>query len=267
MARAINTATISFGLVSVPIKVYAANSALKVSFNTLTPSGNKVKQQYVDAVSGEVIDRKLGLKGYEYTKGKFVTFTPEELKQLESQSDKSIEIKEFVPAEEIDSVRVEKSFYLGTDGGEKSYTLLARVMEDNWVVAIAQWKSRGRDHLVVIRPYREDGMLGLAMQQIFYHDEVRDFKEVAVAGCDASEAEIELAGKLVESLRVDTFDLSKYKDHYTDRLQDVVDQKVAGKDITVSPVVPGGASVIDLYDALKQSLGQNNGPPTASVDN
>ena len=264
--RALNKGTVTFGLVSVPIKVYSANSPQKITLNLLSPEGHRVKMQFVDAVSGKVVDTKeSNLKGYEYAKNQYVQFTEEELQSLEAHKDEAIEIKEFVPAEEIESFRIEKSFLLGTNGGDKSYGLLASVLEENWMVAIAQWKSRGRDHLVAIRPIREGGMIGLVMQQLFYQAEQNHITEVGVSGCDASDAEKELANKLIETLKSDTLDLSKYKNEYLDRLNSAVQKKIAGQQVTsVGQTVPN-AAIIDLYEALKQSLDNKSPNVTTSA--
>lgn len=252
--RAINKCTISMGLVSVPVKVYAANSTNNVRFNYLSPKGNRLKQQYVDAITGEKVDTKTCAdKGYEYAKGKYVKFTADELSKLEASSSSEIDIKHFVPLEEIESLRVEKSYLLGTNGGEKSYSLLAKVMEDKWVAAIGTWKARGRDHLVAIEPVRENGMRGLVMQQLFYQDEHRSITEVGVSGCDASDAELELAGKLVETMTQSEMRWSDYKNEYVERVQNAVEAKIAGKDVQLLAQQPT-PKIIDLFEALKQSL-------------
>lgn len=254
MARAISTATISFGLVSIPCKVYAASKADKISFKTVTKNGNTVKQQYVDAVTGEVHERGEGSKGYEYTKGKMVTFSTDELKEMESASDNSMEIVEFVPAEEIDSVHIEKSYFLGTAGNDKAYALLSRIMEDEWVVAIAKWKARGREHLVAIRPYQEGEAKGLVLQQLFYANERRSFAEHGVTDVEVSEKELQLASQFVDQLRnMEGFQPRKYKDEYMCRVKTAIDQKVAGKCVNL-PAPTKKDTSLDLFEALQQSL-------------
>ena len=252
--RSVSNCTISMGLVSVPIKVYTANSANRISFNRLSPDGNRLKQQYVDTITGKVVDTKTCTdKGYEYAKGKYVKFTADELSKLDAAASSDIDIKHFVPLEEIESLRVEKSYLLGTNGGEKSYSLLSKVMEDKWVAAIGIWKSRGRDHLVAIEPVRENGMRGLAMQQLFYQDEHNSITEVGVSGCDASDAELELAGKLVETMTESEMKWSDYKNEYVERVQNMVEAKISGKDVNLLPQQPN-PQIIDLFEALKQSL-------------
>lgn len=247
--RAMATATISFGLVTVPVKVYAATSSEALSFNMITPAGNRVKQKLVDAVTGEYVERDECLKGYEYAKDQFVTFTKEELAKLDSENTKAIEIQEFVDASSVNPLFIEKVYFLGPDkGGDRGYSLLAQTMAAMGRVAVAQWTNRGRDHLVLIAPFED----GLCLYQCFYKDEVRSF-DVEVAKLSMSKPEEVVAKKLVEMLSTVSFDPSKYHDRYAKRVKDAVEQKVAGKEVTVPAEAPK-TSVLDLYEALKASL-------------
>lgn len=247
--KAFATGTISFGLVTVPIKVYAATSSEALSFNMITPAGNRVKQKLVDSVSGEEAERENCLKGYEYAKDQFVTFTKEELAKLDSENTKVMEIQEFVDAESVNPIFIEKVYFLGPDkGGDRGYALLAQTMSSLKKVAVAQWTNRGRDHLVLIAPFQD----GLCLYQCFYKDEVRDF-EVEVATATMSKPEEVVAKKLVSMLSTGAFDPSKYHDRYAKRVKDAVEQKIAGKEITVPAEAPK-TNVLDLYEALKASI-------------
>lgn len=247
--KAFATATISFGLVTVPVKVYAATSSEALSFNMITPAGNRVKQKLVDSVSGEEVERDKCGKGYEYAKDQFVTFTKEELAKLDSENTKVMEIQEFVDAASVNPLFIEKVYFLGPDkGGDRGYSLLAQTMASMNRVAVAQWTNRGRDHLVLIAPFQD----GLCLYQCFYKDEVRSF-DVEVAKLSMSKPEEVVAKKLVEMLSTGSFDPSKYHDRYAKRVKDAVDQKVAGKEITVPAEAPK-TNVLDLYEALKASL-------------
>lgn len=247
--KAFATATVSFGLVTVPVKVYAATSSEALSFNMITPAGNRVKQKLVDSVSGEEVERDKCGKGYEYAKDQFVTFTKEELAKLDSENTKVMEIQEFVDAASVNPLFIEKVYFLGPDkGGDRGYSLLAQTMASMKRVAVAQWTNRGRDHLVLIAPFQD----GLCLYQCFYKDEVRSF-DVEVAKLSMSKPEEVVAKKLVEMLSTGSFDPSKYHDRYAKRVKDAVDQKVAGKEITVPAEAPK-TSVLDLYEALKASL-------------
>lgn len=251
-ARATSSGTISFGLVSIPVKVFTATSSQKVRFNMLeAETGGRMKQQYVSAASGKVVERDQMVKGYEYARGQYVTLTEDELKSLEADRTGTMDIVEFVPLGAIDFVQIEKSYYLGPDkGGDKAYQLLTDAMRGKDVVAVGRWAARGKEQLVLIRPYSK----GLVLHQLFYANEVRAFDDVDLgAELKFAEVERELAEKLIEQLTVEEFNPDNYSDSYTDRVRELVEQKVAGQEITVAPEAPK-AQIIDLFEALKQSL-------------
>jgi len=257
--RSFASATITFGLVTVPVKVYAATSSSSVQFNLITKAGNRVKQKLLDAVTNEEADRGACQKGYEYAKDQFVTLTDEELKALESKTDKTMAIQEFVDLSSVDSLYVEKSYFLGPDkGGDRGYSLLAKMMAKLGKVAVAQWTNRGRDHLVLIRPYGE----GLMLQQCFYEDEVRDFSEVTVATFEMTKPEELVATQLLKALSTGAFDPAKYEDRYAKRVRELVEKKIAGEEIAIVPEAPK-TSVIDLLAALQASLKQAEKPAEA----
>lgn len=256
-ARAIASGTISFGLVSIPVKLFTATSSEQVRFNMLhAETKGRVKQQYVLASTGEVVDRKSMAKGYEYARGQYVVFTEEELKKLEAERSSSIDIVEFVPLGTVDLIHVEKTYYLGADkGGDKAYKLLSTAMLQTDKVAVGRWAARGKEQLVVIRPYHD----GLLLHQMFYANEVRSFEEVdTTANVQFKDIERELAIKLINELSVDTFDPSKYHDEYAERVKAAVDQKIAGQEVAIVGEVPR-AEIIDLFEALKQSLAEARG--------
>lgn len=251
-ARAISSGTISFGLVSIPVKLYTAASSEQVRFNMLHPkSHSRLKQQLYSPVDDEVIERKDTVRGYEYSKGQYVVFEEEELKALEAERSNSIDIVEFVPLAAVDFVHVEKSYYLGPDkGGDKAYKLLNRSMGDRDKVAVGRWAARGKEQLVLLRPYKD----GLMLHQLYYANEVRAFDDVdRGGGYEFHEKELDLAEKLIDQLSTDTFQPDKYSDDYADRVRAAVEEKVAGKEITVAPEAPK-AQIIDLFEALKKSL-------------
>lgn len=264
VARAIASGTISFGLVSIPVKLFTATSSEQVRFNMLhSETKGRVKQQYVLASTGEVVDRKSMAKGYEYARGQYVLFTDEELKKLEAEKSSSIEIVEFVPLSSVDLIQVEKTYYLGPDkGGDKAYRLLSTSMLQTEKVAVGRWAARGKEQLVIIRPYRN----GLLLHQMFYANEVRAFDEVETsANVQFRDIERELAVKLINELSVEAFDPSKYHDEYADRVKAAVEQKITGQEIAVVGEVPR-AEIIDLFEALKQSLAEARGEATPVED-
>jgi DNA end-binding protein Ku len=257
-ARAISSATISFGLVAIPVKLFTATSSQQVSFNMLEPqTKSRVQQQYILPATGEVVNRGTLVKGYEYAKGQYVVFDEAELKALETERSNSIDIVEFVPLSSVDLLSVEKSYYLGPDkGGDKAYHLLTESMVHTKKVGVGRWAARGKEQLVLIRPYKT----GLILHQMFYANEVRAFDEVDTgATFEFKDVERNLAEKLIAELSVDTFQPERYKDEYAARVLAAVDKKVAGEQIHVSQEVPK-AQVIDLFEALKQSLEQVQGP-------
>lgn len=252
-ARATGSATLSFGLVSIPVKLYTATSSESVSFNMLhAKCKGRLKMQYWCPTDQEVVERTDTVKGYEHVKGQYVVFTDEELKALEAERSNSVDIVEFVPAASVDLVQVEKSWYLGPDkGGDKAYRLLGEVMREKSRVAVGRWAARGKEHLVAVRPYGADGLL---LHQLFYANEVRAFSEVDTgARVSFSEVERELAGKLVDQLSVDEFDASRFRDGYAERVTAAVERKVQGQEVTAVAEAPR-AQIIDLFEALKRSL-------------
>ncbi len=248
--RSIASATLSFGLVSVPVKIYLSASAETVSLCMVTPAGNKVKQKYVDSITGAPVEYAECGRGYEVEKGgTLVRFSKEELSVLNNENANSMEIKEFIPAEAFNVFQVEKSYYLGPNkGGDKSYYLLSQVMKKQGKIAVAQWSNRGREHLVLVRPYEG----GLVMHQMFYANEMRDFGEVPAAKAQVMEAEERVACMLVEALTTKTFEPQKYEDNYAKRVKEAVAKKQEG--LTIDTPVKAQAPMTDLLAALKASI-------------
>jgi DNA end-binding protein Ku len=245
--------TISFGLVSIPVKFYTAASSESVSFNQLhAKCGSRIKQQTFCPVCNETVERSALVKGYEFTKDQYVRFTDEELKSLEGEASKVIDIAEFVPLPKVDPIYFEKTYYLGPDkGGEKAYRLLADAMAKTERVALAKFVMRGKESLVLIRP-AEDGLM---LHTMYFADEVRDFGEIEKGqSAKIKEGELELAMRLVDELSNGDFNPEQYQDEYRLRVLDLVNLKVEGKEVTaVGPQVQR-AQVIDLMEALKESL-------------
>ena len=257
-AHSIGSANISFGLVSIPIKMFTAASAGGVSFNQLHQKcGGRIKQQQICPTCNEVLERTSLVRGYEFAKEQYVRFTEEELKKLETEATRMIDIAEFVPLEKVDPIYFEKTYYLGPDkGGDKAYRLLCDAMVKMDRVALAKFVMRGKENLVLIRASQD----GLMLHTMYYADEVRDFGEID-KGSDAKikTGELELAQRLIEELSTKEFKPEQYHDEYRDRLLEVVESKVEGKEITSVGPQEQRAQVIDLMDALKQSL-ENRAP-------
>jgi DNA end-binding protein Ku len=257
-ARSIGSGTISFGLVSIPVRVYVATHSEQPSFNLLhAECGSRIKQQTFCPRCERVVERKDLVRGYAVGKTDYVRFTDEELKAIETAASSAIEIQEFVPLEQVDPIYFASTHYLGPDrGGEKAYRLLAETMRKAGQVALAQRVARGKEHLVLIRPFDD----GLALHELYYADEIRPFSEVDRGGdVKVRPAEIDLAKRLLADLAGERFAPEAYRDHYRERLQEIVDRKVAGEEVT-SAVAPSEApQVIDLMEALKRSLAEGRG--------
>jgi DNA end-binding protein Ku len=253
-ARSIGTATVSFGLVSIPIKLYTSNeSSGDISFNMLHDKcGSRLKQQYICTKDGEVVERDHTVKGYEFAKGQYVTFSGEEIKALDAVATNTVALEEFVPASAVDPLFVEKTYYLGPDkGGERAYKLLAEAMISTGLVGIASYSARGKQYIVQVRPYEN----GLVMHQLRYADEIKAWSEVPLPDMpDLKDAELNLAKQIIQQIAHETFSPEKYKDEVKVRMLDLINKKVDGQEITAAPEVPQG-KVIDLMEALKASLG------------
>jgi DNA end-binding protein Ku len=252
-ARSIGTLSISFGLVSIPVKLYSATEASRaISFNLLHKGcGSRLKQQYICVKENVPVTREDMVKGYEFAKDQYVMFSPEELKALEETGTQSAEITEFVPIEAIDPVFFDKAYYLAPDKfGAKPYALFARALRESKRCAVGRWAARGKQYIVMIRPVED----GLVMQQLLYGDEVRSFKDIEIPQTEVKDAELKLAQQLIEQQAADTFDPSAYTDDVRARVEAEVQKKVEGQEITMAEAPAASAQVIDLMEALRASL-------------
>ena len=263
--HSIGSGTISFGLVSIPIKMFSAATSGGVSFNQLHQKcGGRIRQQLICPTCNEVVERSALVKGYEFAKDQYVLFTEEELKALEGEASRMIDIAEFVPLDQVDPIYFEKTYYLGPDkGGEKAYRLLSDAMQKSERVALAKFVMRGKENLVLIRPSQD----GLMLHTMYFADEIRDFGEVD-KGEDAKvkPGELELAQRLVGELSSEAFRPEQYADEYRTRVLQVVESKVEGREVTSLAPQAQRAQVIDLMEALKQSLGKRGSRAGAGGD-
>jgi DNA end-binding protein Ku len=239
-ARSIGSAYVSFGLVTIPVKLYsAAQASESISFRMLhKKDGTPLRQQYICPKDGEVVERDDIVKGYEYAKDQYVLFSAEELKAIEEEATRTVAITEFVPQDKVDTIYFDKPYYLGPDkGGERAYRLLSEAMRKSGLVALANYAARGKGYLVLVRPIEN----GLVMQQLHYSWEVRPFSEVPVPDkVEVKPAELQLALQLIQQSVSDEFHPENYQDVVRARLQEIIPK----------------AQVIDLMEALKASLGQ-----------
>ena len=250
--RSIGSATISFGLVSVPVSLYSASeSSATVSFNMLHKScGSRLKQQYICSKEGGIVEKDDMAKGYEFAKGQYVTFTAEEIKALDEKATNSIDISEFVPLNAVDRMYLDKVYFLGPDkGGDRAYRLLGEALKVTGRAAVGQYSARGKQHLVLVRPL--DGVL--VMEQLHYPAELKPAAEVPHPETPVKEAELALATQLIQQSATEEFHPENYRDTVRERVLDAIQRKVEGQEITAE-APPAETKIIDLMDALKASL-------------
>jgi len=252
-SRPVGSGNISFGLVSIPVKLFSATRARTVAFHLLhAKDQSRIQQKVYCPVEEKIIERSELVRGYEFEKDRYVTFTDEELKSLEARNEHSIEITEFLPLEKVDPLYFEESYYLGSDAhASKAYRLLADAMAQSGRVALGRYTMRGKEHLVMIRPFEK----GLMLHTIYYSDEVRPADEVDRAANEpVKETELTLAKRLIDELTQQNFDPSKYHDNYRERVLEAAQRKIAGREVTEATEEPRRGQVIDLMAALKASL-------------
>ena len=252
-ARSIGSATISFGLVSVPVNLYSSSeSSASVSFNLLhTTCGSRLKQQYICSKEGTVVEKDEVGKGYEFSKGQYVLFSAEEIKALDEKATNSIDIAEFVPLARVDRIYLDKVYYLGPDkGGDRAYRLLVAALEDTGRAAVGQYSARGKQHLVLVRPMGDV----LVMEQLHYHADIRSPADVPRPDTPVKDGELALARQLIQQTAVEEFRPEAYRDQVRERVLEAIQRKVAGQDITAEPSEAPETKIIDLMDALKASL-------------
>ena len=252
-ARAISLTTVSFGLVSVPVKLYSTGeSSSRVSFNLLHGKcGTRLKQQYICPTDDEIVPREDMVKGYQFSKGQYVIFTDEELKALEAPKGESIEVTEFVPGEQVDRLYFDRAYYVGPDkGGARAYRLFVAALEETGRVAIGKYATRGKQYLVMLRPMGEV----LVMEQLRYADELRSVSDVPVEEGEVKKQELQLATQLIEQLAAAEFQPVSYTDEVREQTLALIQQKVEGQEITTVAAEEPQVQIIDLMSALKASL-------------
>jgi DNA end-binding protein Ku len=247
--------TLSFGLVAIPVQLYSATDVSeRISFNFLrAKDGSRVKQQYVAVKDGKLVGRSEMAKGYEFAKDQFVMFSPQELKELEEKTSSAIDIGEFVPLDSVDPVYYAGTYLLAPEkGGAKPYALLTAALKKSAQCAVGRWISRGKEHVVVIRPFGN----GLALHQLYFQGELRPMKDLGIESGPVSAAELKLATQLIDQLAVKKFEPGEFTDEFKTRVEAAIRRKVQGKEVSVAaaPTPKRGSNVVDLMAALKASL-------------
>jgi DNA end-binding protein Ku len=254
MARSIWTGTISFGLVTVPVKMYSAVSRKTVRFHQLNKAtGSRIAMKRTDASTGDEVDYADIVKGYELTPDRYVLIEPDELEALDPAKTKTIDILDFVSLDEIDPIFYDHPYYLApATGGAKPYKLLLEAMRETGKVGIAKVVIRQKENLVALRPMEGD-VLGMAT--MIFADEIVDPKRIDDLPDDleVNERELDIAKQLVDSL-AGSFDPSKYTDSYREKVLELIEAKASGEEIAVQPQVEEAVPVPDLMAALKASL-------------
>jgi len=253
-ARSIASLSLSFGLVSIPVKLYSATeSASGVSFNLLHTCGSRVKQQYLCLKENVVVERADMVKGYEFEKDRYVMFKPDELKVLENAARHTIDIVAFIPLSAVDPIYYDKAYFLAPDKrGAKPYGLLLEAMRESGRCALARWAWKGKEYVVQVRANDD----GIVLQQLLYADEVRSMKDLGIEKVDVQKAELNLALQLISQIAADSYDPAAFVDEEKQRILGAIDQKIAGNEIaeSVAPE-PASGQIIDLMEALRASLG------------
>lgn len=253
---------ITFGLVSLPVRLTAAARAETVSFNQLHKTDNsRVKQVLYCQAEDVPVSRAELVKGYEYEKGRYVVIDEEDIKKITPKSAKVMEIIEFVKADEMDALYLESSYYLQPDeAGEKAYTLLYEAMKRTGHVGIAKMTMHNREHVVVLRPGRH----GMVLHTMYYQDEVRAIDEFRTNSGLVQDRELMMATSLVEALSA-PFDVTKYRDTYRETLRSMIEAKIQGQEVVAAPEQQELAPVIDIMEALKNSLNALKKPATTET--
>src|SRR5213593_31731 len=263
MARAFASAQISFGLVSIPVRLFTATEASeKISFNMLHKEcGSRIQQQLYCPKDERTIERTDTVKGYEFSRGQYVTFSEEELKNLEEKSTQTIDISEFLPSETIDPIYFAKANYIAPDkGGARAYSLLSKALEQTGRWALAKYAARGKQYLVILRPLGK----GLVMQQLFYPNEIRSMDELDLGEPVVKDSELKMAVQLAQMGAADEFHPENYRDEVAERTRALIQRKIEGEEITSNLVEEPKAQVIDLMEALKRSLAKPSSKSASS---
>lgn len=250
MAATVWKGHLTFGLVSLPIKLFTAARAESISFNQLHRSDHsRIRQVLYCQAEDQPVSRSELVKGYEYEKDRYVVIEDEDIKKMAPKSAKVMEILEFVKEAQIDPIYYESSYYVAPDeAGEKPYTLLLEALRQSGYVALAKIAMHNREHIVILRP----SLQGITLHTMYYEDEIRKTEAFRAETNMVKEKELGLALMLIESLAAE-FEPGKYHDAYRQNLRAMIDAKIQGQEI-VAPAEAPQTKVIDIMDALKASL-------------
>lgn len=257
MASTVWKGYLTFGLISIPIRLFAAARGERISFNQLhSVCHSRLKQPLFCPVCNRQVERSEIVKGYEYEKDQYVLFDEKELEKIEPPTAKVMEILEFVKLDEIDPLYFDASYYVSPeDAGVKAYTLLMQAMQESGYAAIAKLYMHQREHIVIVRPSSK----GLTLHTMFFSSEIRAAEAIPTNKVELKDQEKKLAEQLIASL-AGPFQPEKYHDDYQDNVRAMIDAKLKGKEVTEVPT-PHLAPVVDLMEALKKSLADKKAAP------
>jgi DNA end-binding protein Ku len=260
MAASVWSGYLTFGLISMPVRLFSGARSSGISFNQLHRTDHqRVKQQLICSADGQVLDRSDIVKGYEYRKDEYVIVEPEEIKKIEPKTAKTMEILEFVKSSDVDPVYFESSYYMvPEEAGRRPYALLTKALEESEYVAIAKLTMHNREYTVFLRPHKG----GMMLHTMYYAEEVREVESFGAPDVEIKEAEIKVAHQLIEAL-ADEWDPEKYHDTFQENLKKLIETKLEGGTIQAVEQPKKLAPVVDLMAALKESL-QNAKKPAAS---
>ena len=258
MPASVWTGYLTFGLISMPVRLFSGARGESISFHMLHREDNaRVKQQLICSEEDKVIGRDEIVKGYEYRKGEYVIIDPAEIKRIEPKTAKAMEILEFVEASDVDPIYFESSYYLmPEEAGKRPYALLSKALEETDYVAIAKLTMHNREYTVLLRPYRD----GMMLHTMYYKEEVREMENFGSADVELREAEVKVAHQLIEAL-ASPFEPEKYHDTFQDNLKKLIQAKLEGKEVETVEKPRKAAPVVDLMAALKESLAVMKKPP------
>jgi DNA end-binding protein Ku len=256
MAASVWSGYLTFGLISMPVRLFSGARSSGISFNMLhRPDLQRVKQQYICPAENRVVDRSEIVKGYEFRKDEYVVIEPDEIKKIEPKTAKTMEILQFVKTSEVDPVYFESSYFMvPEEAGRRPYALLTKALEESEYVAIAKLTMHNREYTVFLRPHEG----GLMLHTMYYADEVRKVEEYGCPDVELKDAEVKVAHQLIEALAGD-WDPEKYRDEFQDNLKKLIETKLEGGEVTEVEKPKKLAPVVDLMSALKQSLAQMEG--------
>jgi DNA end-binding protein Ku len=257
MAASVWSGYLTFGLISMPVRLFSGARSSSISFNQLHRTDHhRVKQQLICPLDGQVLDRSDIVKGYEYRKDEYVIIEPEEIKKIEPKTAKTMEILEFVKAAEVDPVYFESSYYMvPEEAGRRPYALLTKALEESDFVAIAKLTMHNREYTVFLRPHKG----GMMLHTMYYAEEVKEVESFGAPDVEIKDSELKIAHQLIEAL-ADDWDPKKYQDTFQENLKKMIATKLEGGEIQAVEQPAKLAPVVDLMAALKESLAQTKKP-------